>query len=403
MNRHGLKTYVINLHSLLIFSQVGVSKYFTLAVLSFVPQAMIVDLDNNHMTTQPPFESLPWHLKWRLWQSIQSHMNYFQFFHPQSQIAQPSNLPAHADPFATENADNSVGGTATTSKGLLDGDDDTAAEQISVSATGGGLITFPRRGSPGNTRTLTQSAALPRHRASADHGAGGFAFPGPMLSGAGVIPSSASVPTESEAASAALENNTLGSVLGRLVHKQGKRASVMTFKTAMDLYSGSERDDGPDGDNEDEQVKLSLDESALWVDPLPFDPLRMRRGSMDHAPLSTDAFPFLPRLAPTGPTSAAVRALLEGRSFADADAVVEVSLSTGAEHVFDDAVPAKAAASAATRLVRSASEPLAPSSSTPFDHSLSLQRHVSTTAHRLAATESPVHPLNLPLAPPGTT
>lgn len=65
-----------------------------------VSHVWVVDLDRSRITppskNAPQFVELPWRLVWRLFRSINMHMNYYKFYHPRSKIIHPDCLPENA-------------------------------------------------------------------------------------------------------------------------------------------------------------------------------------------------------------------------------------------------------------------------------------------------------------------
>ena len=69
---------------------------------------MVVDWDKNRIVSSPAFEPRPWHLSWRLWESIVQNMGYYQHYCPTASLNVPANLPLHAALLADD-----TGGDAT--------------------------------------------------------------------------------------------------------------------------------------------------------------------------------------------------------------------------------------------------------------------------------------------------
>jgi hypothetical protein len=59
-------------------------------------QAFIVHLNRSAVLSRPAFQALPWHLAWRLWDSILTHMNYFRHYQPHAPVLPPPHLPPHS-------------------------------------------------------------------------------------------------------------------------------------------------------------------------------------------------------------------------------------------------------------------------------------------------------------------
>ncbi len=78
-------------------------------------QIMVVDLDKNRIVSAPAFEPLPWHLSWRLWESIVQNMGYYQHYCPTASLNVPANLPPHAALLADDTGSDATHASSPTS------------------------------------------------------------------------------------------------------------------------------------------------------------------------------------------------------------------------------------------------------------------------------------------------